>query len=211
MSDVNELVRRIDAEFDAAEKNIKEFQAQQIQQYHDRQQRLEQFSETVEGLKDVWRPHLEALKQRFGDRVQVQPQLTPGRRQATFEFQSNLARISLKFTVSTDSEVRKVIFSYDLDIIPILMKFDSHEELEFPLGAVDQKALAQWIEDRIVDFVRTYLSLHQNQYYLKQHMVEDPVAKVRFPSYAAGATLERGGKTYYFISEETRREFEKQV
>jgi YHS domain-containing protein len=41
-------------------------------------------------------------------------------------------------------------------------------------------------------------------------MVEDPVAHVRFPKFAAGATLERGGKTYYFVGEETCRDFEKQ-
>jgi len=41
-------------------------------------------------------------------------------------------------------------------------------------------------------------------------MVEDPVVQVRFPKYAAAATLRQNGQTYYFISEETRREFEKQ-
>jgi YHS domain-containing protein len=41
-------------------------------------------------------------------------------------------------------------------------------------------------------------------------MVEDPVAQVRFPKFSAGATLEWQGRTYYFIGEETRREFEKQ-
>jgi YHS domain-containing protein len=39
-------------------------------------------------------------------------------------------------------------------------------------------------------------------------MVEDPVAGVRFPSYAAGATIDVDGETYYFIGDETRREFE---
>jgi YHS domain-containing protein len=39
-------------------------------------------------------------------------------------------------------------------------------------------------------------------------MVEDPVAKVRFPDFAAGATLKRHGQTYYFIGEETRKAFE---
>jgi len=37
---------------------------------------------------------------------------------------------------------------------------------------------------------------------------EDPVAGVRFPRFAAAASRELGGKTYYFIGEETRREFE---
>jgi YHS domain-containing protein len=41
-------------------------------------------------------------------------------------------------------------------------------------------------------------------------MVEDPVAHVRFPNFAAGATLEWQGQTYYFLGEETRREFARQ-
>ena len=59
-------------------------------------------------------------------------------------------------------------------------------------------------------FLLPYLSLHENEDYLKDHMVEDPVAGARFPKFAAGATLEWQGRTLYFIGEETRREFEKQ-
>jgi YHS domain-containing protein len=39
-------------------------------------------------------------------------------------------------------------------------------------------------------------------------MVSDPVAGVRFPKFAAASSLEWGGRTYYFIGDETRREFE---
>ena len=126
----------------------------------------------------------------------------------SFKFKSELASIDLRFAVAPDADVRNLIFTYDLQILPILMKFDSHDEIEFPLDAVDKAALGKWIDDRIVDFVKTYLSLHENQYYLKGHMVEDPIAKVQFPKYAAGATLEVGGKTHYFIDESTLREFQ---
>ena len=102
------------------------------------------------------------------------------------------------------------MFSYDLEIIPILMKFDSHDEVEFPLDAVDTTALGTWFDDRIVSFVKSYLAIHENQYYLKDQMVEDPIAKVKFPKFAAGATLQVKGKTVYFINEATRRKFEKQ-
>ena len=39
-------------------------------------------------------------------------------------------------------------------------------------------------------------------------MVHDPIANVHFPKYAAGATLESGGKTVYFIDESTLREYQ---
>ena len=38
-----------------------------------------------------------------------------------------------------------------------------------------------------------------------REMVEGPVAGDCFPRFAAGATLERDGKTHYFVGEETRR------
>jgi hypothetical protein len=138
----------------------------------------------------------------------VQPQVEPGRRSAKFKFKSELASVDLRFAVAPDADVRNVVFTCDLQILPILMKFDSHDEISFPLDAVDKKALGQWFDDRIVSFVKTYLSLHENQYYLKGHMVEDPIAKVKFPKYAAGATLEQGGKTVYFIDESTLREYQ---
>jgi hypothetical protein len=90
------------------------------------------------------------------------------------------------------------------------MKFDRHDEIEVPLDAVDESTLGQWFDDRIVSFVRTYLSIHENQYYLKDHMVEDPIAHVRFPKYGAGATLEVNGKKVYFIDNATLRKFQQE-
>ena len=159
----------------------------------------------------VWEPRLDALAKKFGDRVDVHPTVEPGRRSATFEFRSSLASVKLRLSVAPDAEVRKLVFTYDVEILPILMKFDSHVELEQPLDAVNSVKLAEWLDDRIVDFVRTYLALHENHYYLQDHMVEDPVAKVRFPKFAAAAKLEQNGKTFYFIDESTLREFEKRT
>lgn len=50
----------------------------------------------------------------------------------------------------------------------------------------------------------------ENEIYLEDEMVEDPVAHVSFPRFAAAETLEWQGQRYYFVGEETRREFEQQ-
>jgi YHS domain-containing protein len=210
MATSGSLMDRIDAEFSAADQRIKQLQTQRVEEFEQRERRLEKFGTLLDGLRDVWRPRLQALAEKFGERVDVEPLIEPGRRCASFEFQSELARIDLRFSVAPDPEVRNVVFSYDLRILPILMKFDSHDELVFPLDDVDKVALGKWLDDRIVAFVKTYLSLHENQFYLKGHMVEDPVAKVKFPKYAAGATLDVKGKSLYFIDDSTRREFERQ-
>jgi YHS domain-containing protein len=204
------LSDRIDAEFNAAKERVADLQQQWTQQFEERKQRLDTFERLLENLKDVWRSRLEALSKRFADRVDVTPSVEAGRRQATFKFKSELANIDLRFTVLPDQDARNVIFQYDLDIIPILMKFDSHDEIQFPLDSINQDALAKWFDDRIISFVKTYLAVHDNQYYLKDHLVEDPIAKVRFPKYAAGAKLDWKGKTVYFLGDETRRQFELQ-
>lgn len=209
MTDIQNLENRIDAELSALGEKVKNAQREQVQAYQERQKRVQQLGQVFDRLREVWKPRLEVLVKKFGDHVQATPRLVTTTREVTFAFQSSLARIQLKFSAFANSEVTKVTLSYDLEIIPVLLKFDNHSELEFPLDAIDPEAAARWIDDRIVSFVKTYLSLHENDYYLKDQMVEDPVAGVRFPKLAAGATLQWKGTTYYFIGEETRREFAK--
>jgi YHS domain-containing protein len=206
--DVATLINRIDAEFSALDAKIKHAQGEKQQEHRDRHARLATFEKELETLPDVWKPRLEALVKRFGDRAKVAPRVDSSSRAVTMDFQSELARIKLRLSAATDQEVRNLILNYNLDILPTLMQFESHAQAAWPLEAIDRQAIGQWVDDRIVSFVKTYLSLHENEYYLKEHMVQDPVAGVRFPKFAAAATSEWDGKTYYFIGGDTRREFE---
>jgi YHS domain-containing protein len=210
MPDTSSLANRIDAEFKAVEDKVKKFQTGQVEQHQQRQKRLEQLDKVFQQLSDIWRPRLELLVQKFGDRVKTKPRLVPTTREVTYDFQSDMARVSLKFSASTDRDIEKVILNYDLSIIPVLMRFKPHDEIEFPLNKVDKEAVGKWIDDRIVDFIKTYFSMGENEIYLKDQMVEDPIAHVRFPKQAAAATLDWQGQKYYFVGDETRREFAKQ-
>jgi YHS domain-containing protein len=52
------------------------------------------------------------------------------------------------------------------------------------------------------------VAIHENSIYVADQMVENPIAQMRFPKYAAEATLQKEGITYYFISSETKRDFQ---
>lgn len=208
MANIDSLLSRLDAEFTANDQSIKNLQAEALEAFEGRQARFKQFEQASNQLRDVWKPRLEALAKKFGDQVKVTPKLTPELRKVDFVFESKLAVVKLQFTASTDTDVRKLIVTYDLEILPILMEYQRHAQIEFGLEAIDPAKLGSWIDDRIVDFVKAYLAMSHNQYYLKDHMVVDPVAGVTFPKLAAAATLERNGTTYYFIAEKTRSEFE---
>jgi hypothetical protein len=207
MPDISDLASRIDAEFSAVEEKVKKLQVQKGEEHKQRQQRLEQLNKVFDQMRDIWGPRLELLVKKFGDRVKITPRIVPSTREATLDFQSRLAHVRLKVAAFTDRDIEKLILSYDLQIVPVLMRFKSHDEVEFPLNAIDKEAVAKWTDDRIVDFVQTYFSMGENEIYLKDEMVEDPIAHVRFPKFAAATTLEWQGKKFYFIGEETRREF----
>jgi hypothetical protein len=210
MPDINSLASRIDAEFSAVEEKLKKFQAEQVEAHKQRQQRLEQLGKVLDQLRDIWKPRLELLLKKFEGRVQATPRIVPSTREVTFDFQSRQARVRLKLSATTDRDIQNVILSYHLDIIPVFMHFKPHDEVEFPLNAVDSDAVARWLDDRIVDFIQAYFSMGENEIYMKDQMVEDPIAHVRFPKFAAATSLEWQGQKFYFIGEETRRDFEKQ-
>jgi hypothetical protein len=208
--DINTLAQRIDAEFSAVEEKVKKVQTERVEEHQQRQKRLDQLAKVFDQLRDIWKPRLELLVKKFGDRVQTKPRIVPSTREVTFDFQSRLARVQLKFSATTDRDVQNVHLSYDLEIIPVLMNFKHHDEIEFPLNAVDKEAVTKWFDDRIVEFIQTYFAMGENEIYLKDQMVEDPIAHVTFPKLAASTTLDWQGKKFYFIGEETRREFAKQ-
>jgi YHS domain-containing protein len=208
MGDVATLIDRIDAEFSSLADRIARAQAERLQEHRERHNRLRDFERRLDSLSDIWRPRLDVLIHRFGSRATTTPTLESTSHQVAVEFQSELARMRLRLSATTDHDVRNLILNYDLEITPVLMQFDSHEQAQWPLDALDDDEIGDWVDDRMIEFVQTYLSLHENEHYLMEHMVEDPVTKVRFPRFAAAASLDWQGRSYYFMGDESRHQFE---
>jgi YHS domain-containing protein len=208
MFDTESLAKRISAEFELAGERNREPLGDQLSGTEQRQDRLEQLNKVFDELREIWKPRLELLVREFEDRVKAVAHFVPSMRHATFYFQSSFAHVQLRFTASTDRDVQRVILSYLLEITPEAIHYKSYDKVEFPLNAVDKAAAARWFDDRIMDFVQTYLSLGEPELCPADQMVEDPVSRVRFPNYAAAASLVRNGKKFYFMSEETRHQFE---
>lgn len=95
---------------------------------------------------------------------------------------------------------------YDLSIFPVLMEFNSNSEEVFPLDC-DEEVLASWVEDKILEFIDTYLRLETHHFYQKDNTVLDIVCGMRISSTAATSTAERDGRTYFFCSEHCKEAF----
>ena len=201
------LSQRIREEFDAHRKRAKAAEQDREKDAQTREKRLEQFARTCESLKAIWRPRLEEFAQQFGDTIRVTPTITPTLREAKAMFVTDLANVTLTLTASASPDLSRLVLDYDLLILPMFLEYERHSRLEQPLDAVDPKAIAEWIDDRLIACVKVYLSLRDNQFYLNRAMVEDPISHTRFLPEDAKARCEHAGKAYYFSSEQTFQEF----
>jgi len=210
MSDIKDLAARIEKAFTRVKESAKERQQQELKQFQERQKLYQQYEKVQAQVVETAKPRLEALARRAGERVSVTPSVSETRRAARFEFRSPKAHITLSFSVAPDREIKNAVVECDLKIVPILWKFESHSEFSTPIARPDLAALTKWLDDRIVGFVELYVQIHEGEILDKAEYVEDPVAKVKFPKFAAGAMLEHGGQTHFFIDDATKGEFARQ-
>jgi hypothetical protein len=210
MSDVSELSRRIDAALAAVKDKAQQQAQERLQEYQERQALLKAYEKAQAQVIEVIKPRLAALAERAGDKVKVTPSVSQTRRAATFDFKSSKAVLALTFSVAPDREVKQAVVECDVKVIPVLWKFDAHTDFSTPIANVDAGRLTKWIDDRIMAFVDLYIQIHEGELFEKAEMVEDPVAKISFPKFAAGATLDHGGQTHFFIDETNRAEFARQ-
>jgi hypothetical protein len=210
MSDVNDLVARIEKTLSSVKDKARQQQQQELHHYQERQKLYQEYEKAQARIVEIAKPRLEALANRAGDRASVTPTVSESRRSAKFDFQSSKARMTLTFSVAPNRYLKNAVVEYDLAIVPVLWRFESHSEFSTPIATVDSAGLTKWLDDRIVSFVELYVQIHESEIVEKAEYVEDPIAKVKFPKFAAGARLEHGGQTHYFIDDSTRREFAKQ-
>lgn len=96
----------------------------------------------------------------------------------------------------------------DLNILPVLMEYNRNNEALFPFEG-DDEAIAAWVEERILEFVDTYLRLETHPLYQKDNTVIDIVCGMHIPFTAATSSVVRDGRTFYFCSEHCKESFNK--
>jgi YHS domain-containing protein len=214
MTDINALINRIDQEIAAEVGRQKTGWADVVRANRERGLRLQRYEAEAQHIIELVKPRLDAFIERFKDVVKAELVVRQHTRAVNLTFAATLANATLRFEVFPDRDVNHIRLECTQEIIPALVRYDKQSVLEFALGGVQDDALVQWFDDRIVAFVKAYVALVRQDEALREQLreqfVEDPVARIQFPKYLAASTLERDGRTYYFVDEETRREFEKQ-
>ena len=214
MNDINALIHRIDQEIAAEVGRQKTGWAELQLANRERGLRLQRYETEAKHIIELVKPRLDAFIERFKAVVKAEPMVREHTRAVNLTFAATVANATLRFEVFPDRDANHIRLECTQEIIPVLVRYDRQAVLEFPLDGVRDDAVVQWFDDRILAFVKAYIALVRQdaalQEQLKDQFVEDPVARIRFPKYLASSTLERDGRIYYFVDEQTRLEFEKQ-
>jgi YHS domain-containing protein len=209
---MNDLDSRLAAVVEEARGRVKAFQTKTEVTRQEIAGRFQKFLPIADRIVAIAREKLERLKEQL--RFDVIPSHVQTERfysrSVTLDVKTELASIvRLGFRLTHDSDVQTILLDYNLEIIPVFFRYNPHARLEMPLESYDEVAVGKWLDDCIVEFANAYLEMHTTKQYLERVMVSDPVAGISFPKHFAAATFNRDGTTYYFISEETSREFAK--
>lgn len=204
------LAERIEAEIAASRQRIAEFQEKAERRYEEMEERRERFKEVAANLLQRSGRPVDTLAKHF-EHAEVSRSDDRKGRHVVVRFKHTPhfpASVELRFDVTHDEEVRRIIVMYAASILPVFFDYEKSDHISFDLDSVDEEKLREWLEEKIVSFVRTYLRIQFAEEYQKENLVTDPVAQVRFSRIFAKGTSEYRGHTYHFISDETRGEFE---
>lgn len=116
---------------------------------------------------------------------------------------------SAKVAIAVEHDIRfeRVAVCYDSSMMPAFFKFNEHDRLAFSLGEVIDDEIADWVEERLAEFLDAYLRIDRGGEDFKDEVVTDPVCGMRISHSSAKASDAYRGHPYYFCSTDCRDEF----
>jgi YHS domain-containing protein len=111
--------------------------------------------------------------------------------------------------MSPDPPAEKLRVNVSVVLVPVQLPYEHEAWLDLRIESPDTKGLEEFLDGRIVQFVKDYLRTgnpdspcHEND------KVTDPVCQMTFTAGEAADSLEYKGRMYYFCVEGCRRKFE---
>lgn len=218
---LEKLVNRLFAEVDAADGRVRSLRTEAAKLFVEQKQRLMRFVAVADRIHAVLLPRLEAFTNVdvFKDIKQsVSLELRGGEARAfhgrttklTVPFSDKRpAPMEFSFHVGHDGPIDNAVVDYRLQVLPVFLKFDNHDQFLTPIDQPNEEAVAAWIEDKLVEFTRIYFEVYFNDEYQKKSLAIDPVMNVRFPQAFAAGKKEYPKRTYHFYTDESLELFEK--
>jgi hypothetical protein len=135
------LLGRIDRELRADVTRQKAAWEDVVRTNRERESRLQRFDVVARHIIDLLKPRLDAFLERFRPVVQAEPSVREHTRAIHLTFAATVAKVTLQFEVFPNGNVDHVRLECTQEIIPVLVRYDKHSVVEFPLDAVPDDAV----------------------------------------------------------------------
>ena len=211
MKPSKDFLSRVDSLLHHAEEKRTLYQDHMRQRMEENAQQADQFKMLAQRLMAaVINPRMEALVSRFDNAQLLAPVNNSGAIcSCVFEHTPRFpASTRLSLCVSPGEQLEQVSIIYHLQILPVFIRFKNMDQVDLAVATFDEGLAAQWVEERLAEFVEVYLQLEIAKQYQSENMETDPVCGMPVNRNWAAGRAEHGNKTYYFCIDDCRRRFE---
>jgi YHS domain-containing protein len=117
------------------------------------------------------------------------------------------ASTKVAFAVEHDVRFEKVAVCYEALMVPVFIKLTERDKLTLALDEVKDDLIANWVEERLLDFLDAYLQIDRGGDDFNDEAATDPVCGMRINRSAAVASDSYCGHPYFFCSQECQETF----
>ena len=204
---------------DQANSRIRSMRENAVTDFTERRERLALFAETKVQIIKLISNRLGVLMGQSpfsdaeltgGDGIEISVGAESNASTITVTFPVSAERtqqVEFSFDVFHDCQVDNAVVEYRLQILPVFVKFVSHDQLAIPIGGPTDPDVVAWVDAKLVGFVATYFEVFFHPEYQKPHLVIDPVMGFPFPKSMAAGSHQIEGQTLYFLTDESCRQF----
>jgi len=114
----------------------------------------------------------------------------------------------LEFAIEHDVRFDKLIVQIRTRMMPVFVPFNEQDNLLLPLDAVDDEEVADWVEERLLEFLDTYLRIDAGGEDFTEEPVTDPVCGMQIDRLTAAASDSFCGHPYFFCGKECHTKFQ---
>lgn len=170
--------------------------------------RRQQFEELADRLSQtiIW-PRLETLASYFAN-ADMRKDGPSASSSCWFAFCQRFPAVAhLEFSVEHDVRVEKLIVHTQTRIMPAFVRFNQQDNLRLPVDDVGDEQVADWVEERLLEFLDTYLRIDGGAEAFTEEPVTDPVCGMQIRRSDATARELYYGHPYFFCCDGCREQF----
>ena len=114
----------------------------------------------------------------------------------------------VSFTVESDVAFEKVVVCFEASMMPAFIKLNDRDKLIFQLENENDDEVAEWVEERLLEFLQAYLRIDRGTDEFEEDAAYDPVCGMRMSRSQAVSSRNYQGHPYFFCSRQCADRFD---